>query len=248
MKKKIDKETETEIVALKGKLKARDIAKKFGVSIHQVHGVMRRNNVTTKHNMVFELTSLEEQIILSGILGDGRLKKNGKYNYYYSECHAMDEAEYCEWKKNSLGELTNSTRIYAKNKNNKYCDAVEFTTKTTPSLIPFANMSKLEIINKLKPEGLALLVLDDGWFNYHSKKGNFYVSGGELSEEELIALADKYNKYGFNTNIIGKKRRDISLHSDDNILLYNILKEFMDMSIDIILKKFKYIFKTNQIK
>ena len=57
------------------------------------------------------MDSIMNQIILSGLLGDGRLKRNGKYNYYYSECHALGEKEYLSWKFKNLGELTSTSNI-----------------------------------------------------------------------------------------------------------------------------------------
>lgn len=245
--KKITLEQEKKIINLKNQMTAKEIAENIGVTIYQVYEVYRRNNLTNKYNQEVKITEFQEQIILSGIIGDGRLKRNGRYNYYYSECHALDEYEYCEWKMKNLGELTKSTALYPKNINNKSSNAVEFTTKTTPSLIKYADMKKNEVIEKLNIEGLMLLILDDGWFNKHSKKGNFCISGGELTQSELENLIIKYENIGIKGKIIGIKRKDISLSSDSNILIYNYLKEFMDMDIDIINKKFLYMYETNQV-
>lgn len=176
-------------------------------------------------------------------IGDGRLKVNGKMgNVYYSECHAMDEYEYCLWKHKNLGLLTKSTKPYGKNLNNKYSDAIEFCTITTPSLKKYKNMTKLEVIKKLNPLGLILLLLDDGWFNPHSKLGNFCLSTGELNIQEIDALVDQYNKNGFiNVHKIGIKRTDISFDSRNNSQIYHYIINYIPKDTDIIRKKFKYI-------
>lgn len=228
-------------------MKANLIAEEVGITYNQVNEVFKRYKTTNKHNQIFKLNELQEQIILSGILGDGRLKKNGKYNYYYSECHALDEKEYCEWKKNALGDIA-MTNMYAKKLNNQSSNAIEFCTKTSPTLIPYAEKTKKEVIKTLNQYGLCLFILDDGWFSNHSKLGNFCISGGTLSIEELDLLCMQYEKYGINnTHIIGNKRLDLSIPSSNNVKIYEILSSIIPINTDIMQKKFKHIIETKQI-
>lgn len=246
--KPITEEQTEKVKNLRGKMTAQQIAGEVGVTIHQVHDVYRRHNMTTKQNPTFELNMLQKQLIYGGILGDGRLKRNGKYNYYYSECHAMQEKEYCEWKHRAFGNLTNGTNMYGKNLNNEYVDAIEFCTRTTPTLIEYANLSKDEVIERINEVGLIIFLLDDGWFNKSGKTGHFCVAGGVFSEEQLQKLCDKFNEYGFTTaHVVGRKSRDISFLSSSNKYIYYLATKLVPESTDIIQKKFKYMYETGQV-
>ena len=79
------------IAELHGTKKAKDLADMFGVTVNQVYDIGIKFNVANKLNQVFDISGLQEQMILSGILGDGILKKNGRYNYYYSEYHGIGD-------------------------------------------------------------------------------------------------------------------------------------------------------------
>ena len=229
---------------------AQKIADKVGVTKNQVHEVYKRYKMTTKQNPTFELNMLQKQLLYSGILGDGRLKRNGKHNVYYSECHALQEQEYCKWKYKAFGSLTSGMNMYDKNRNNNSCDAIEFCTKTTPTLIKYLDMQeyKDDAIDRINEVGLTIFVLDDGWFNPHSKKGNFLVAGGVLTDPQLEKLCDKYREFGFgDAHIIGKASHDISLPSSANKYIYYIATKLMPESTDIIQKKFGYMYETGQI-
>lgn len=225
------------------KISIEEISKKFNIDQYSILKILEANGKNKCHNREVPINYFKEQILLSGIIGDGRLKVNGKMgNVYYSECHAMDEYEYCIWKHKNLGLLTKSTKPYGKNLNNNYSDAIEFCTITTPSLKKYKNMAKLEIIKKLNPLGLILLLLDDGWFSLHSKLGNFCLSTGELNIQEIDTLVDQYNKNGFiNVHKIGVKRIDISFDSRNNNQIYHYIINYIPKDTDIIRKKFKYI-------
>ena len=241
-RKDIDKDIEQKIIQEYGKCKAKILAEKYDVTLSQVYDVGKRNGLTKKCNPIFNFSETSRQIILSGILGDGRLKKNGKKNYYYSECHALGEKEYCIWKHEQLikDDISVPTMLYGKNLNNEHNDAIEFCTRTSPSLIPYANMSKLEIIEQLNELGLLLYLLDDGWISKHSKLGNFVLCTYLLTVEERLAVTNKYNTLlGTHGHDIGHKRVDTAFSSDDNFIFFNIAKEYIPLETDIVQKKFE---------
>lgn len=244
----ITKEKEQKVLSLYGKLKAKEIAREVSVTINQVYEVAKRHKITNKLNQKVTITYLQDQILLSGIMGDGRLKRNGRYNYYYSECHAMGEKDYLQWKFDNLGDLTKNSNIYGKNLNNEHNDALEFTTKTTPSLISYAELSYEEIIPKLNKEGLLLLLLDDGWFNNNSKKGRFCLTAYQYERSVREMLKDRYiDVLKVDVHIVGIKRENIAFSSPDNPIFYKIATELMSDKLDIIQKKFGHIIKTNQV-
>ena len=67
-----------------GKMKAKDIAIEIGRTIEGVYRIARKYGLTQPQNIEVEINEVQHQILVSGAIGDGRFKKNGKYNYYYS--------------------------------------------------------------------------------------------------------------------------------------------------------------------
>lgn len=232
---------EKEVIRLKNELNltGKEISKKTGLTINQVYDVFKRRGITNKNNKIFNINSIQEQIILSGILGDGRLKKNGKYNYYYSECHSLEEYDYCKWKMDALSDLTDGNTLYYKNINNQSSTAVEFCTKTTPSLIKYAKMCKIEVISQLNLIGIVLFLLDDGWFRKDTK--SYMISGGNLTDDELLLFCNVCKFNGLqNVHITGIKRKDISIPKINSLKLYCIATSLIPDNYDIISKKFGY--------
>lgn len=238
--KLITNQQEQQVLNLQGQLKAKDIALKVGVTIHQVYEVFKRYKTTNKQNQTFELNTLQEQIILSGIIGDGRLKKNGKNNYYYSECHSLKESEYLEWKYKMLGELTANNKIYNKNFNNKHTKALEFTTKTTPTLVKYAEMTKEQVISKLNELGILLLILDDGWYSNNCKLGRISVGMKNKTDRHNFIQQCKLI-LGIEPYEVGIKRVDISISSVDCKVLLDVIKKYNMFDLDIVVKKFNVL-------
>lgn len=151
---------------------------------------------------------LQEQIILSGIIGDGRIKRYKNDTYSYIECHKIpDEREYCEWKFFSLGDLTKGMRLYGKNFNNEYSNAIEFSTRRFQYLKYYYDMTFSQVISKLDIVGLMLLILDDGWFSRHSHSGNFCLAQGMMSEHDLQQLCERYKSFGIDCSIIFQNKQ-----------------------------------------
>ena len=224
--------------------KAKDIGADLGLSINQIYEVARKYGLQQPQNIMVKFNRVMDQIILSGILGDGRLKRNGSKNYYYSECHALGEKEYLRWKFDNLGELTKYTKmygeqLYSKNMNNISSDALEFTTLTTPSLVKYAEMSNLEVIEKLDDLGLLLLVFDDGWTQKYKAGHTVYISGGTMTERELEALSNRCNSIlGITPNIVGNKRKDLRFKASDGHVFEELSKKYDMDKLDVAIKKF----------
>ena len=244
--KRITQEQTEQVILFRGKMTAKEIATTVGVTYDQVNEVFKRYNMTNKNNINFKINDLQNQIFLSGKLGDGNYKPNGKYNYYYRESHAEDEREYLIWKMNSLGDMINNQGLYPIKKAGwNVQQSYGFSTKTSPSLIQYVEMSMQDTILQLNEKGLIMFMLDDGWFTKHSKCGNFCISGGVLTKEDLDCLCEQFNKYNIkDVHIVGQKRLDVSIPSFNNKLLYDITTSFIPCDTDIVMKKFKYI-KTN---
>lgn len=240
-------EKELEILTfLKSAKTYAEVIRKFNINRAKLNALCKRYNVFIPNRPYcdnIKLTHLEEQIILSGIIGDGYLQKRDfkhrDSTFLYRECHAMGEMWYCAWKFIKLHRLTHRHTLYGKNRNDdRYSDGVELCTVQGTLLKPYYYMSKMDIIKKLDDTGLILLLLDDGWYSDNSKNGRFLVSGGSLNNDELMALSKQYSKYGLSNNIIGIKRHDISIESKNNFVVMGYMyKVFGTFNLDIIKKK-----------
>lgn len=234
----MNEEKEKYILDNYGKVIAQVLADKMEVSIHQVYEVARKYNITRKHNKKVNIDSDMHQVLISGILGDGRLKKNGRHNYCYSECHALGEEEYLRWKKDMLKDLAKDSAVYGKNMNNDHGKAVEFTSLTTPTLIPYSRLTKMDCIVQLTELGLLLLILDDGWGREYKNSNGLVLSFDNTYPEEMVVLRDKYNEvFNINSNIIGKKKKAISFSHEYEHVFKRVAREYNMEDLDVIKKK-----------
>jgi len=236
-------EVQDKIAGEYGSIKAKDLAEKYSCTIDQVYEVAKRRKLTQRHNKIVNLSYLQEQIIFGGLLGDGRLKRNGRNNYYYSECHALGESDYLRWKFNSLGELTSGHNIYPKNNNLKdVSDALEFTTLTTPSLKKYVDMSKLDIIKQLDELGLIIYLLDDGWLNSNTKLGNLTITTYPLTSDEREALHRQWKKIAdISFHNSGIKRVNSSTSSKNTQAILKLVLKYIPKDTDVVKKKFKNV-------
>lgn len=226
-----------------GKYSCVQISSIMGLTLNQVYDVRRRLNLTDKQNPIFEINDLQNQILLSGKLGDGNFKKNGK-NHYYRESHAEDEKEYLEWKMNKLGEhiITKNGLYKIKKGGWNVQQMYGFMTRTSPVFTDYKNLNVTETIRRLDHRGLIMYLLDDGWYSGNYKNWHFFISGGTLTLDDLKTLCVQFDKYNIrDVHIVGNKRYDISIPKENNNYLYEMATEFMPNDIDIIKKKFEQI-------
>lgn len=225
-------------VQIKTKKKVSDIARDFGVT---------RSTVLYSTNFFESLyglnTHLRHQMILGSILGDCYIQnKDGKF--VYRECHSLAEEEYLKWKFLMMGEFTYGNIIYDKNIEEGIPTAKEFCTKVAFSDVfeYYYNLSVEEVIKELDIYGLIIFLLDDGWYNNHSKNGNLLISGGVLSEKSLNLICNKFKQYNIEANIIGLKRKDISIESKYNFVILSYAQIiFPSLDLDVIKKKLNKI-------
>lgn len=220
----------------------KEMAEKLGISISYVTKIKRENNIPSK--IQYNINKIQNQILLSGLLGDGSLKKNGSKNYYYRECHSVKEEEYLNWKFDNLFPLTKNCSItFSKKRKPTQNDQKAFNTKTLSELIPYSKLSKSEIIPELNELGLMLYILDDGWKHPHSKhtdKYNICLAVHGLKEEDKEALLFQFKTIlGVEGNIINKKRDTISFPSQANETFIEILKKYDLYNLDVSIKKFR---------
>ena len=240
--KPITEEQIKQVIELRGKMSAVEIANILGLNYNQVADVYRRYNMTNKLEPVFNPNPLQHQILISGILGDGNIKQNGK-NCYYRENHRPNQLEYLKWKHEALKPMTRDSMLYyvAKSRVPLY----EFCTITSPTFNYYKSLSYYDIVNMLDINGIILFLLDDGWFNHSSKLGNFYVSCGDKPLEIAELLCQSFNIHGLqDSHVIYQNKKleyyNISIPSSNNLLLDNLTYNLIG-DIDIYKQKFEYI-------
>ena len=219
----------------------KQIAEALNISTSYVNTLKRKNNIASK--ISYEINEIQNQIILSGLLGDGNLKKNGKYNYYYRECHSIKESDYLHWKFEQLKPLTNNCSItYQEPRRPTQNPQETFNTKTLKELIPYSKMSKSEIILNLNELGLLLYILDDGWKHEHNTKISSYnicLAVHSLSIEENALLKKQYkNILGIESNLICSDLNTLSFPKTENEKFIEIINKYKMSELDVVIKKF----------
>lgn len=146
-----------------------------------------------------EISSVENDVILGSILGDGCLEKNGK-NVRLKITHSAKQKEYLFWKYDLLKNISTKPR-YSKGsyhkKTNKFYGRWGFSTKTLPDLLNYYNkfyiqgrksipndMSNLEF-SKL---AFAIWYMDDGC--KRTDCNAFRISTDSFNYNEQLILKD----------------------------------------------------------
>lgn len=246
--KRLTQEQKQYISSLYDKYSCVEISKIVGVTTNQVYELKQKLGLSIKQNPTFVFNAIQNQILLSGKIGDGNYKQNGNIGCFYRESHAMNQYEYLSWKANSFGNKILSKRgIYEINTGyvgtyNKQ-RLFGFSTKTSSSFNYYKELCVCDVINNLDVMGLMLLLMDDGWLNIPSDSinfgsGHFCLSHGKLSIKEIELLCDRYINCGFTTAHI-LKNNDVSFCSSENNNLYEATTSFIPKDIDIIKTKFR---------
>lgn len=134
------------------------------------------------------LTNEQKQVILSGILGDGRLKHG---RAFFSCIHK----EYMELKKKLLGDIGLLVERKENNGYKKGAFIYKLQTLVHPEIKKYESYSIEGILKELDELGIALWVLDDG---SRHKKNNFYninthALDRQIEEDLLIPFFNKLN-------------------------------------------------------
>ena len=195
---------------------------------------------------------MQKQILLSGIFGDGSYRSNGKIGFQYREQHASAEKEYCKWKFDNLGKLTEGYNFYCRDTtNNKPEPVYGFETMTTVDLKPYAELhkDKMTAIELLDEIGLSLLILDDGWKDTNTSYPyniTFNLTTHQYTQELRNKIIKQYEKYFGNSccNEVGIKRVDLRFNKESSKKIAEIVISLIGEEIDIVQKK---LFKNNDI-
>lgn len=226
-----------------GKQTAEEIAKLYRVNKYKIYREARKLNLkTTKtRNKSFNITNKAEQIILSGILGDGNIRKMGN-GAVYREKHGKEEFEYCKWKNEMLGKLTENKKMY-----NYKGEYLNFDTYNTTQLLKYSDMSYDNVVDNLNELGIILYLLDDGWTRQFQNHQSFLVETRIIPISAMVKLKTKI-EFLFNvevrmhTRIDSKSKKEIiTLNIVDNQRLKEVCEKYNMENLDIFKKKFDKI-------
>lgn len=136
-----------------------------------------------------------EQVLLGSLFGDGGLRKQSKgKNIEFRETHSIKQKDYLLWKKALLSQTFIITSYFysLKDKRNGHIyKGLEIRSCVNPLLTNYYSnfypkgkkLISLEMLNKLKPLGLAVWYMDDGSYE---KKGNNAIIASNKQNIEII--------------------------------------------------------------
>lgn len=188
-----------------------------------------------------ESKKLRHQMFLGAKLGDGYFQKTKQGIYKYKESHSINELEYAKWKYFILQSYRKNTKIISKD-GGKACE-VYTSASCSQQIKPYYNMSVEDVIKNMDIYGFLFYLLDDGWYSFHSKVGNYLVGSRILTTEQKMMIINLLNRYEIEASIVGT-REDISISSKYNFTLLSYLMHIAPtLDIDIINKKFGVVIK-----
>jgi recombination protein RecA len=149
--------------------------------------------------MAFEqFTPLQRQLALGSVLGDGSLRKTGRYTVSLRVGHGEKQTEYAKWKADLMGDLVS----YQGREHNGGLGAWKFAVRPSADLLEICreaydadgrSMSPT-LLRDLDLFGVAIWYMDDGSFNGHYKRwghGKVEISAKSYTTSELELLADR---------------------------------------------------------
>ena len=154
------------------------------------------DNHTCEKGLPLNLNSIQKQIMLGSLLGDGNLTYRKDKTYVYNEAHSLKQEKYLLWKNKYLG-----FNIYKKAEKIVMHKGSKFFRDYHDLFYP--NGKKIvtrEILNKLEPLGLTIWFMDDGNYNYDNYNIRLYTYNFKLKGNLLIKTWLE-NKFKINSKI-----------------------------------------------
>lgn len=148
-----------------------------------------------------EITNEQKQVLLSGLLGDGSIKKSHvSYNCMYKE--------YMQFKRNLLGNLAKSEVIENDNMGYKKGSKIySFSGKLNHYADSLVYNDLSESIKDLDELGLALWIYDDG--SLHKKNFFYNINTHSFPKEvQETVLIPALNKFGIYPKILTESKPD----------------------------------------
>jgi len=179
-----------------------------------------------------KLSNQAEQVLIGSMLGDGSMQKRGN-SINYIEKHGINQKEYLIWKKKYFDRFFKTKLSYTKD--NK---AIYFITNSSLLLkqyhqlfYPNGKGHKIvteEILNKLKPLGIAIWFMDDGGRN---RKTSFIATNKNFVDLISKWFKKKYKIVGWIQKDKKQNGASFSLNAKSNTIFIKIIKPYIQKSM-----------------
>ena len=188
------------------------------------------------YNKIMQFNEEQKQILLGSLLGDGCIYKDKYDCYRYTILHSNKQKDYLLWKNSYLNFHLYLHKVNKTIKNYKYKLCHYEISKYNSSFKNYYNLfypngKKIvirEILDVLKPIGIAVWFMDDGSYSYSNNIIMIYTNSFTLNECNLIK---KWFKERF--NIECRVQRIIQTINKNNqyILRFNVIntQKFIEM-------------------
>lgn len=210
-----------------------EIASKLGVTSDGIYAYRIRNNYATidRSNKPYDITPIEEEILIGTLLGDSSLRKE-QTNPRYICAHSLAQEQLIDELIKQLPSMSLS-KYYMNSKpdkrTGKIYHSVWCSSKRNSSLLwLYNNMYKPkkvitdEILNKFTQRSLAWLFMDDG-YKAHTSYG---IATNGFDEESIKILIDfLLNKFGLHFTLC--KDKSIYLSAKDRSLFNYLIKDYI---------------------
>ena len=231
------------------KLSIREIAKIYCVAFDTVRRKLKKFNIRPifGHRKFLDkkgvkLTSLQKEVLMGSLFGDGHLVKRVNGSCNYSESHSIKQEFYAKWKINILSNILAKHSTYT---DKRGVESINFRTITHEELKPLHELfyrGKVKIVNKeilnsLTPLGIAVWIMDDG-----SRSGrNIRISTDCFTYEEQLLFKNFFKaKYDIDVRVQKTTRTRnnktywyLVFNRTNSIKLTHLIKDF-------VLEEFKY--------
>ena len=173
-----------------------------------------------------------EQVLLGSLLGDGCLIiKKDQINPIYAEVHSLAQEDYMIWKNKTFGCTIRKYGYYDKRTKKTY-HRCYIESKTNLVYTHYYSLfypkgKKIvtsEILNLLKPLGMAVWFCDDGSYNYRNDYIELSTKGFSIKENQIICNYFK-RKYGLNFKI--NKAGNIQLGVSDTKRFIHLIRDYV---------------------
>ena len=211
-----------------------EIAKILGVSSSTIQEYGQSLGLTANvfKYPEYTFTDKEFQVFLGTIYGDAYLRipsdsKNASGHF----AHSLSQQNYCVWKYEQLKRFCSEPKFVSEldKRSGKTYYAVDVRIKAHPlftELYPKIYCNKIKYINKelfekIEPLGLAVLFMDDGYYDH----GSYSIATNCFTDEDIFIILEVL-KRKFNLTFKKHSNNSIRLKKSDINIFINLISDY----------------------
>lgn len=183
-----------------------EIGKIYRLSASQISNYIKKFDINIGDKYIrYNITNLQNDIIIGSILGDGCItKKKTVKNYHFSISHAENQKKYLEYKFDIMRNLCNYNNVKEKKVDEKWGSYNKqklywFYTKDLPQFTKYKELTVEDICNNLNINSFLIWVMDDGRLD----RGRYYTIGcTRLKKNDISTIINEIkNKFNIQSEI-----------------------------------------------